>query len=832
MRNTVFILTFLSLFACVAAQPTTGKCGKNVKWTLQDDGTLVVEGAGDTYDYSKKPQNSPFVKNGISDRIKVVDLSRFHTDGHLSENLFHGCRFLEKIILRQSQNKMLSNNIFSECAYLTIIEYANNTNYSSKSQNNYYKIVQNTMNVGIPTVTKCIVSDTSKKEEDLFKPLEPFPPIESYDNLHREYFSGGNKYGQWKNGVFDGVVKTTWGDNSYTINYYDKGLYFPGGKCEYHYPDGGYLLSEGRDRDRYRTEEPSLCEQIRCLNRENRILIKISTTNNDCFIGTFLESDHNYVICDQSTYSWKNGSSYKGEFQDIYHFGDMRVILPDGGHQLIGYGNYCSTQILNKRNGKGIFYDANSEGFQFGLWENGKYIGSPEIITLQDFFDFPKIIPLDIIAKFHIEKEINEWQKKGEFESTAEWQARVTETTRQQKANELYVQLQNDYLENYAKKINLDLKLGRYDADNRTYLVTDSVYGPMIVSLENIAPQAFKSSWDKIIPVPTYFINGNGIDILEMDFMLDNKRVAHYQKSANLTYVNVNIDYDFNPIALPQMGTIKGGGDIVTGNPTENNHVKNSPASPLSDVDLNIPVVDRTNYNTHVFIIANENYTKANKVPYALKDGRVFKEYCEKTLGVLPSHIKKYENATLGDLNECVAKMKQVGEVYGEKTNIIFYYAGHAYADPSGVYLLPADGNAQISATSYSEWKLFDELGELPVNSVTCFIDACYSGKSGRGGVVVKPKEGVLKGKLVVISASSEDETADQYSAKGHGLFTYFLLKKLRDTKGDVTLGDLSDYIIEQVQRISLEVNDKQQTPTPIVSPFMELDWRQLKLNE
>ena len=38
--------------------------------------------------------------------------------------------------------------------------------------------------------------------------------------------------------------------------------------------------------------------------------------------------------------------------------------------------------------------------------------------------------PLEPFLKRRIESEINAWQKKGEFESTAEWQKRVNERTR------------------------------------------------------------------------------------------------------------------------------------------------------------------------------------------------------------------------------------------------------------------------------------------------------------------------------------------------------------------------------------------------------------------
>lgn len=51
---------------------------------------------------------------------------------------------------------------------------------------------------------------------------------------------------------------------------------------------------------------------------------------------------------------------------------------------------------------------------------------------------------------------------------------------------------------------------------------------------------------------------------------------------------------------------------------------------------------------------------------------------------------------------------------------------------------------------------------------------------------------------------------------KGHGTFTYYLLKKLQLTKGDVSLGELTDYVTQQVER-AVVTNRKSQTP--MVSP-------------
>ena len=42
---------FSSLFAVKAEAASSGKCGKNLTWTLDNNGTLTISGKGDMYDY-------------------------------------------------------------------------------------------------------------------------------------------------------------------------------------------------------------------------------------------------------------------------------------------------------------------------------------------------------------------------------------------------------------------------------------------------------------------------------------------------------------------------------------------------------------------------------------------------------------------------------------------------------------------------------------------------------------------------------------------------------------------------------------------------------------
>ena len=261
--------------------------------------------------------------------------------------------------------------------------------------------------------------------------------------------------------------------------------------------------------------------------------------------------------------------------------------------------------------------------------------------------------------------------------------------------------------------------------------------------------------------------------------------------------------------------------------------------APDSDVDKNIPTAKVSADNTFAFIIANENYADA-PVPYSLNDGRMFKEYCQKTLGVPEKNINLYEDATYGNIITAVEKVKQIADAYEGEASVIFYYAGHGFPDEkqATAYLLPIDGNASdITTTGYSLAKFYQEISKLKLKSSVVFLDACFSGSkredqmlSESRGVAIKVKEEAPQGNMLVFSAAQGDETAHQMEEKHHGLFTYYLLKELQSTGGDVDMGTLTEYVTKQVKRQSVVINNKKQTPTVIPSQFLTNSWQSMKL--
>ena len=263
--------------------------------------------------------------------------------------------------------------------------------------------------------------------------------------------------------------------------------------------------------------------------------------------------------------------------------------------------------------------------------------------------------------------------------------------------------------------------------------------------------------------------------------------------------------------------------------------VKQQAFATSSDVEEGIPHRDKVNDEMFAIIIANENYLNVAKVNCALNDGRTFKSYCNQTLGIPNDNIHMLEDATFGQMTEEINWLTRVAKAYEGDAKIIIYYAGHGIPNEKdgSAYLLPVDNSGNNIAAAYSLKQLYKELGALNAKNVTLFLDACFSG-SQRGEGMLTAARGVAMsyraedplGNMVVFSAAQNDETAYPYAEKGHGLFTYFLLKKLKETKGNVDYGTLGDYIKKEVSRKSIVVNNKPQTPTVASSSKIGTAWR------
>ena len=427
-------------------------------------------------------------------------------------------------------------------------------------------------------------------------------------------------------------------------------------------------------------------------------------------------------------------------------------------------------------------------------------------------------------AKDKIKTQVETWQKKKEYETTAQWSERVTEETRKQKVEELVSKAQKEYIANYSPSV-LVGRIGTYDADYNIFPIEVNGLNTVYVSVPIEDAPTFKENWYRVKSNPVYGIVDDKLGVLSCVFTLESKTY----NSAD-TYENDNtqdLALNLSPLEL----------DFVE-NTTKKEVVK--PAIKIDNsIDLNIPSSSTKNTRTFAVIIGNENYQLASKVDFAHNDAVIFGKYCNQTLGVPIKNLRRYKDATYGTFLSAIKDIKDISTAYNGEINVIFYYAGHGIPSESGneSYLLPVDADGTQMAACYSVRELYKELGNLNAKSVVVFLDACFSGaKRGDGmllatrATAIKPRKASVSGRTIVFSAANGEQTAFPYAEKGHGMFTYFLLEKLRADKGDVTLGELSKYIEENVRQQSVVVNKKLQTPTMLVSPSMQGKWSSLKL--
>ncbi|HIT48478.1 MAG TPA: caspase family protein [Candidatus Coprenecus stercoripullorum] len=445
-------------------------------------------------------------------------------------------------------------------------------------------------------------------------------------------------------------------------------------------------------------------------------------------------------------------------------------------------------------------------------------------------------------ARKYVEDRIGKWQEKDPYETLDEYKARVTEDARQAKVKELLKAAEDNYISIYAEDPDpSDIVLRPYDAENEVFLA-ETRYGEIIIPVPRADNEArmFESNWNGMqFRNPEYYIKDDRFALSSLTLVSPTGRIYRYDDSEALNYTETVVDMQFADIDYSRLAT----GSSSHGQPSQRISRK-SVSVGLSDVDMNIPENPATNAKTFAVIIANENYQMVSPVPMAINDGRTLAKYCTMTLGIPESNVRYYEDATYGVFMRAMRDIKNVSDVYDGDINVIFYYAGHGIPDErtKDAYLLPVDSDGIETSACFPLGRVYADLGSLNAESVVVLMDACFSGgqrnggmvleDSGMRGVVVRTKQNAPSGSTVIFSAVSDEQTALPYTDKGHGLFTYFLLKKLQDTRGDVTLAELASYVTEKVEQQSVVVNRKAQTPTVTAAEAVADTWKSIKLRK
>ncbi len=226
-------------------------------------------------------------------------------------------------------------------------------------------------------------------------------------------------------------------------------------------------------------------------------------------------------------------------------------------------------------------------------------------------------------------------------------------------------------------------------------------------------------------------------------------------------------------------------------------------------------------------IIGISKYESLPIAEFANDDARAFYDYAIRGLGVKPENIKLLVDEGAREAEILKTFRTWLPSRVKSSTEVFVFYSGHGLPTPdgSGLYLLPLQADREvIDDTAIPFAKINDAISMTKPKSVTVILDACYSGQTKAGQTLVasarpialKAQNSFFPSNFTVISASQSDQISSSSPDLQHGIFSYYLMKGMEgdadiNKDGKITLGEMLDYLVEQVGRQAAMMSRKQE---------------------
>lgn len=411
--------------------------------------------------------------------------------------------------------------------------------------------------------------------------------------------------------------------------------------------------------------------------------------------------------------------------------------------------------------------------------------------------------------KMYVETKLEQWQQKGEFESTETWISRIN-NDRDAKVEEFTNEAFTKYQQELINDVNWSSVriLGNYDADNESFCIYINELDTIYLNVPNINDQAknFKMNFDEFETQNPEFkiVNGNW-KLFELSFFNPIDSISYkYLSTQSLAYdPNKEIDLKIKDL------------EILIKEEEEKEIVEESViVDDNFDIESDIPVTNMDNSHSFAYLIGNKDYVNEDvkDVSFAENDVDIIEKYLIEVLGYKKENITKIVNATYLDMKKTFGSESKPGRIETDlksNSNLFIYYSGHgAPAMDKKAYLAPVDAEVNdLELTGYSLNLLYDNIQNIETTgNITVIIDACFSGvefsKYTSDLIFVPEQETVEKPNITIITASDADQPAHWYVLKQHGMFTYFFVKAMNDTEnadldkdGNLTYSEIFNYV-------------------------------------
>jgi len=416
---------------------------------------------------------------------------------------------------------------------------------------------------------------------------------------------------------------------------------------------------------------------------------------------------------------------------------------------------------------------------------------------------------------------IEKWKQNGNYQKLKEWNnnpdsvlQRLTRKVVDKIGEEKFRQVKN------AGEQEADISSNNYTL----FKVTFPDFNPIYLKIPDHEAQSF-------------YQNFNSLSYSNLDFGFDKQTGKLFIKNARVFNPNSEETYHYDYHKKPdnfQKAEVKSpsemqavgqdGAKVTTGSEGKDEGGKAGKTPPDEDaedyhqytkLDRNLPKFNNDHSGDVAIVIGNSNY-ESNGVPdvdYAVNDAKLVKRYLVEALGFEEQYVKLHTNVTRSKFRSVFGDEGSFrdGNVYDlvdyPVGNVFFFYSGHGATEASNdkTYLVPVEASATSIKTEGFDLSTIRENLKKVAKDHVIVMDACLSGrmiKDQTSMLSYTPPEKLSYNRRTEITATDGNQLATWYSAKGHGLFTWFFLKAIKnyektDTNNDraVTAREIHSYI-------------------------------------
>ena len=265
--------------------------------------------------------------------------------------------------------------------------------------------------------------------------------------------------------------------------------------------------------------------------------------------------------------------------------------------------------------------------------------------------------------------------------------------------------------------------------------------------------------------------------------------------------------------------------------------------TPLSaDIGRNLPETDMQKPDAVAVVVGIRDYFDPDvpSVAFAKRDATLMRRYLTEVMGYTPSNILPRTPDRPMTAGAFKTLIRRTLPGYLRKGSDVFvYFSGHgapSTGDDPHAYLVPADADPSVVSDD-NAYRLSQFYGDLVAaaeaenaGSLTVVLDACFTGQSGDGEMLIRqasPLTLTVENPILAykqgtsLTASGPGQLASWHPQMQHGLFTYVFLKGLQgaadaDGNGRITVAEMERHLTDAqdgVPHWARRLHDREQVP-------------------